>query len=206
MPRPKKTEAQRAEMRGRILDAACDVLLTKGPKELSARTIADRLGVAHMALFTYFPNQAAILEALAAREMARTRAQQAVFEQRAEREDILTVIQEALAYFPAYAKQNPELFHVAWILPIERGEDPERARLRAQANVQHMARLIRIGIERGVLADRNPALAAATVISMVIAPAILFHSGRIPSPEMCDRLGEEMLVAALRYLGKEGSR
>lgn len=203
MPRPKKTEAQRAEMRGRILDAACEVLMTKGTKELSARAIADRLGVAHMALFTYFPNQAAILEALAAREMARIRAQQAVFEQRAEHEDILKVIQEALAYFPVYAKENPELFHVAWILPIERREDPEQARLRAQANVQHMARLIRIGIERGVLVDRSPELAAATVISMVIAPAILFHSGRIPSPEMCDRLGQEMLVAALRYLGKE---
>ena len=64
-----------------------------------------------------------------------------------------------------------------------------------------MARLIGIGIERGVFEDRDPYLAAVTVSSMAIAPLVLYHSGRIESVAMRDRLAEEMLDAAMRYLG-----
>jgi AcrR family transcriptional regulator len=193
-------------MRGRILDAAYDILLEKGRQGLSARAIAERLGVAHMALFTYFLNQAAILQALSEREMGGIHAQQAIFEQRAESEDILQVVREALAFFPDYARKNPKIFQIAWVMPIEAGADPEQTRLRAQSHVRHMARIIRIGVERGVFEARDPELAAAAVISMVISPLILFHTGRIPSPEMTDRLSQEVLVAALRYLKKESVR
>lgn len=47
-----------------ILDAALAVLDEKGPGALSVRGIAARLGVAPNALYTYFPDKAALLRAL----------------------------------------------------------------------------------------------------------------------------------------------
>ena len=100
MPRPRKTETELADMRARILDAAYQVLLERGYQGLSARAIAEKLGVAHMALYTYFPNQAAILQALAEREMAAIHAQQECFERRAESEDIVHVVRGRAGILP----------------------------------------------------------------------------------------------------------
>jgi AcrR family transcriptional regulator len=205
MTRPKKTEEQLQVMRGQILDAAYAILMEKGPQGLSARAIAERLGVAHMTLFTYFANQDAILRALSEREMAKVQMQQDIFEQRAAKEDIVQVVRDALAFFPEFEKKNPNLYHVAWVMILEGTADPQQAQSRTQANVQHIARLIQIGIEQGKFEKRNPLMAAAAVFSMVNTPLIFSHSGRIPSVELRDRLVQEVLEAAMRYLKKEGS-
>ncbi len=65
---------------------------------------------------------------------------------------------------------------------------------------RHLARLIQLGIERDVLTNRDPDLAAATVLSIVNGPLILYHSGRLPDEALRDRMGEETLQAAMDYL------
>jgi AcrR family transcriptional regulator len=203
MPRPKKTESQLQRMREKILDAAYAILLDKGAQGLSARSIAERLGIAHMTLFTYFANQDAILQALSERELAKIQAEQEIFEQRAAKEDIVQVIRDALSFFPEFEQKNPQIYHIAWVRIIEGVEDPQLAQVRMQSNLQHLARLIQIGIERGQFEARSPLLAAAVVFSMINTPLIFWHSGRIPSPAVRDRLVREILEAALRYLKKE---
>ncbi len=200
MPRPKKTEAQLNEMRQRILDAAYAVLLEHGPYGLTSRTIAERVGVTHMALFTYFPNQAAILQALSERETAKMRAPQAEIEQRAAHEDIEPVMAAALSFFVSYAQNNPKAYHLAWVMPELRLETPEQNRRRMQNNVGFLARLIKTGIERGNYTAREPVLAAATVLGMINMPYILFHSGKMVDPDLRDRMAGEALGAALNYL------
>jgi len=205
MPRPKKTEMQRKAMRARILDAAYEILQELGPQGISARAIADRLGMAHMALFTYFQNQPSILRALSERELASIQTRQLVFEERAKREDIRQVIRAALAFYPGLEKENPNVYRLVWVMPADNRDDPEEARLRQQSNVQHLARLIQQGIERGVFEYRDPFLAAAVVFGMVNTPLILFHNGQITSLDLRDRLVEEMLDAALHYLKREAN-
>ena len=200
MPRPPLSEEQRQAMRGRILDAALAVLLKDGPHGLTSRAIADTLGIAHMTLFTYFENQAAIWEALAAREMAPIQAQQETLERRAEHGDIAPVMRAALGVYPRFAAENPELFRLAWMGPQLEGGNMERAQARARTHVSHLARLVRLGIARGVFHDREPVLAAAAVLGMVISPLIMFVNGRIDTPLLRDALVAEMLDAALLYL------
>ncbi len=202
MARPKKTETQLAEMRKRILDAAYELLKEQGHPGLTSRAIADRLGVAHMGLYTYFPNQAAILHALSEREFGNIQTKQQKIEQLAESQNIVDVMRTALAFFPQFEKKNPDVYHLAWMIPLTAVDNIAHAQMRAQSNVQHLARLIEIGINQGVFEKRDPWLAAAAVFGMINTPLILFHSGRLASAAMRDKLVAEMLDAAIRYLAK----
>lgn len=200
MTRPKKTAAQMDSMRTQILDAAYAILLDKGLTGLTSRAIAERLGTAHMTLFTYFENQEAILQALANREMAKVQLLQETFAVRAASEDILTVMRDALLFYPQFEKKNPNLYHVVWVMIFSGQHEAEYPTDRVQTNIQYLSRLIQIGIERGQFVPRDPALAASTVLSMINTPLIFWHSGRIATAEQRDRLIQEMLHAALGYL------
>jgi AcrR family transcriptional regulator len=203
MPRPKKTAAQLETMREQILNTTLCILQEEGPEAITSRAIAERMGVAHMSLYTYFENQAAILRALSKREMAKWQASQRVFEQRAATEDITTVVEDLLKFFITFARENPNLYRMAWVMPEVGGETPEENRLRMQATVGQLAALLHRGIESGVFEPRNPFLAAATVLAMVNTPYTLFHSGKLLDPMLRDQMVDEVLAAALEYLKKK---
>jgi AcrR family transcriptional regulator len=200
MPRPKKTEAQLEEKRHNILDAAYDILLKEGSEGLTSRAIADHIGVTHMTLFTYFPNQAAILQALSAREFAKMRPQQEIFERRAGMEDIQRVVEEMFRYYTDFARKSPNAYRLAWVMPEMGLESLDENRQRMRDTIGYLARIIKIGMTQGCFTVRDPFLAAATVLGMVNMPYILFHSGKIKDPEMRDRMAEEVIGAAMGYL------
>ncbi len=201
MPRPKKTEAQRQATREQILNTAYAILKEEGPQALTSRAIAERLGVAHMSLFyTYFKNQAAILSALRERELEMMRLQQQQFAQRAETEDIVQVVKEALELPIRYARENPHLYYLAWVMPEVGGESLEQNRQRMQGTVEQLARLLKKGMDQGKFVSRDPILAAVTVLGMVNMPYILFQSGKLTDAELRDRIVEETFSAAMRYL------
>jgi AcrR family transcriptional regulator len=200
MPRPKKTIAQLESTRELILDTALKLLQESGPEAITSRAIAEHMGVAHMSLYTYFENQPAILRALTTREMAKWRTTQQNFIQRAEIEDISSVVEELILFVVSFARENPNLYRMAWVLPETGIESPEENRLRMQATVGQLAAIIQIGIDRGEFKSRNPFLAAATVWSMVNMPYILFHIGKIKDPVMREQIMNEIMDAALCYL------
>ncbi len=203
MPRLKKTEAQRQTTREQILDTAYTILQEEGPRALTSRAIAERLGVAHMSLFyTYFENQAAILSALREREVAAMRLQQQLLEQRAETEDIVQVVKEALELPIRYARENPHLYDLAWVMPDVGGESLEQNRQRMQGTVEQLAGLLKKGMDQGKFVPRDPILGAVTVLGMVNMPYILFLSGKLVDAELRDRMVEETFSAAMRYLLK----
>ncbi len=202
MPRPKKTDTQIQAMREQILDAAYAILQESGPQALTSRAIAEQLGVAHMGLFTYFENQAAILNALRERELAKMRVQQQALKQRAETEDIVQVVIEALEFPIRYAQESPNLYYLAWVMPEMGGESLEQNRQRMQGTVEQLARLLKKGMDEGKFESRDPVLAAATALGMVNMPYILFLSGKLVDAELRDRMVEETFSAAMRYLLK----
>jgi AcrR family transcriptional regulator len=203
MPRPKKTPAQLEATREQILDTALVILQESGPESISSRAIAERMGVAHMSLYTYFENQASILHALSQREMAKWRTQQQVFDQRAETENIVRVVEDLLKFFIAFARENPNLYRMAWVMPEMGGESPEENRQRMQVTVGQLAALLQKGMKSGTFEARNPILAAGSVLAMVNAPFILFHSGKIGDPVLRDQMVDEVLSAAMGYLKRK---
>ncbi len=160
------------------------------------------MGVAHMSLFTYFKNQAAILGALRERELAKWHAKQQTFERRAQTEDVTQVVQALLEFYIAFANEDPNLYYLAWVMPEMGAESPAENRRRMMATVEHLANLLELGMERGVFEKRAPFLAASTVLGMVNMPFILFQSGKLIDATLRDSMVDEVLSAAMTYLKK----
>jgi AcrR family transcriptional regulator len=202
MSRPKKTPAQLEATREKILDIALSILQESGPVAVTSRAIAEVLGVAHMSLFTYFENHAAILRALRERELSKWQAQQQDFEQHATPNNIVQVVEGVLRHYIDFAREKPNLYRLAWVMPDFGIESPEENRQRTLNTVGHLAGLLQLGMESGVFENREPLLAAGTVLGIVNTPYILFHSGKLIDPDLRDRMVEEVLVAAMGYLKK----
>lgn len=200
MSPPRKTEEEVEARREEILDAAYAILEAEGPEAISSRAIAERLGIAHMSLYTYFDNQAAILRALSERELSKARGHWWVLEERAQCEDLAQLVEEILVFYGTFARKNPNLYRLAWVMPEVGGESAEQTRQRMQDMVGLLADRIETGMERGDFVRRDPFLAAATVLGMVNMPFILFHSGRLADPALRDRMVDEVLSAAMCYL------
>jgi AcrR family transcriptional regulator len=203
MPRPKKTPDQLASTREKILDVALSILQESGPEALTSRAIAEVLGVAHMSLFTYFKNHAAILRALRERELSKWQEQQQDFEQRATPENIVQIVEDVLRHYIDFARENPNLYRLTWVMPELGIESPEENRQRTLNTVGHLAGLLQLGMESGVFENREPLLSAGTALAMVNIPFILFHNGRLADPAMRDRMVEEVFSAAMGYLKKK---
>lgn len=203
MPRPKKTPAQLESTREKILDIALSILKKEGPEAVTSRAIAEGLGVAHMSLFTYFENHAAILRALRERELSKWQVQQQGFEQRATPENIVQVVEDVLRHYIDFARENPNLYRLTWVMPELGIESPEENRQRTLNTVGHLAGLLQLGMASGVFENREPLLSAGTVLAIVNTPYILFHSGKLIDPIMRDRMVEEVFSAAMGYLKKK---
>ena len=200
MPRRKQTDEQVAAMRERILDAAMALLQENGPDAITIRAIAGRVGVSHMVLYTYFESRAGLLAALRERQRQRTQARYADMLRRAEAGDVREVLREALSFYARMARRRPRVYQVLWALPITSYEPPAEQRHRLEGHLQHLSRLIQLGIERGVCVQRDPLLAAATAFSMVNGPLVLHHNGRLADVALLDAVEAEALEAALTYL------
>ena len=199
MPRPRKTEEEIAEMRQCILDAATELLEEEGPEALSIRRIAKRVGVSHMALYTYFENRGALLTALKERHLGHMRTRRAGLLQKAETGDALTTLRDSLAFYIHFAHTRPRLYQVAWVQPFKGGlfrEPPQNL----ERNLKHLAGLIELCIERGQCVDRDSCVAAATAFCIVNGPQILYHNGRLSDETLRDQVEAEVLDVAMKYL------
>lgn len=201
MPRPKQTEEEREVMRERILDAAHELLMEQGPEALSTRVIADRLGVSHMVLYTYFDNHDALSDALRIRLREEREASRAEALRQAESGDVAGVLRESLARYATMAQEHPALYAFLWVQPISPGgawqEQPHRP---FQGNIRYLAQLAQLGMARGVFVERDPILAAGVAFATVHAPLLFYYSGRLNDESLRDRLSAEALDVAMRYL------
>ena len=74
------------------------------------------------------------------------------------------------------------------------------SQLVGQCNVHHLQRVTQFPFSQGLNQERQPFLAAGTVLAMVNTPFILYHSEKLIDPDLRDRMVEEVLVAAMGYL------
>lgn len=201
MPRPRKTPQQIAEMRERILHAAMGLLEKEGIAGLSIRKIGERLGLSHMVLYTYFKNRNALIETLKERWIERLEAQQKEDLQAAESGDALVVLRDALDRCARLAHEHPQIYRLAWV----HHDTDETVGKRSQytdKEIEHLARLVQLGIERGQCAERDPRLAAAMALCLVNSPHVLYHTERLTDQALYARLESEALQAAVDYLAK----
>jgi len=201
MPRPKKTHEEKHLMRERILDCANAILQEDGPEAMSSRAIAERMGMAHMSLYTYFVNQRDILQTLSEREWTRNRAQIDLIVANLNPDTVVPIVQRVLQYMTTYAVENPNMYKLAWISPHMGFESHEENLARLQDVALHFSSVVGFGIDSGVLIRRDPLVAAITALTMVNSPFFLYYSGKIASMSICKVIADEMYASALQYLG-----
>jgi AcrR family transcriptional regulator len=196
MPRAKKTEQEIEAMRARILDAALVLLKQGGPEEVSTRKIAERIGVSHMLLYSYFKNRAEIIQSLRERGFEEMEAFCAESLRRAETGNALAQIRALLERFIRISHEHPMLYQLAWRRDLSLQADPQNV----TTILEHLSRLIQLSIERGQCINRDPRLAATMAFSVVNGTLMLYHS--LPALGQTDQaeLEREVIEAAVTYL------
>jgi AcrR family transcriptional regulator len=194
------SDEQFAAMQDRILDAAFELLHETGPGSLSIRAIAERAGVSHMGVYTYFDNRDALLAAVRDRQRRRLEARQEELLEQARAGDVCDAIRQALMIHVNFAREHPRAYRLFMVEPITSATQLHHHEARTHEQLRYLQALIEIGIKRGELAVQDSFLAAATTVSMINGPLILHHNGRMSDPDLRDRVVEEMLSIALAYL------
>jgi AcrR family transcriptional regulator len=198
MPRAKRTEQEIEAMRGRILNATLELVRQEGLEGLSIRKIADRVGVSHMLLYSYFENRDAIIQALRERGFGEMEAFFAESLRRAEIGDALVQVRASLGRFIRLAQEYPKLYQLAWRSATSWRVDSQNM----TTSVEHLSQLIRLCIERGQCIKRDPALAAVMVFGIVNGTLMLYHSISALRQVEKAQLETEIIEAAMTYLTK----
>jgi AcrR family transcriptional regulator len=196
MPRAKRTDQEMQAMRARILDAALALLRQEGPEGVSIRKIADRIGVSHMLLYSYFENRAAIMGSLRERGFKEMEAFCVESLRRAESGDALAQVRALLERFIQISREHPMIYQLAWRRDLSLRADPQNVTV----ILEHLSRLIQLCIERGQCTNSDPSLAATVAFSMVNGTLMLYHS--LPALGQTDQaeLEREVIEAAIAYL------
>jgi AcrR family transcriptional regulator len=198
MPRNKRTKQEIKVMRERILDATLELLRKEGLEGVSIRKIADRIGVSHMLLYSYFKNRDAIIKGLRDRGFEEMEAFFAESLRRAEAGDALVQVRASLGRFIEMSHEYPKLYQLAWRIAMPWRVDSRNV----TTSLEHLSRLIQLCIERGQCSRSNPALAAVMVFGIVNGMLMLYHSVSSLGQAKQALLETELIEAAMTYLTK----
>lgn len=205
MPRRKQSEEQVHAMQNRILDATMGLLDEMQPEEISIRKIAEKAGLSHMAIYTYFHDRDALVQSLIARQEGRVRSRFENMLQNSGNEDFVANLKAALQDYVDKAKSRPKLFRILWMLPIKMIHGPSHRKNLLDDQINTMAELIEKGQQKGFFQKKDPHLAAMTLLSIINAPLFLFHMGRLSDVKMRDRMIDETLDLAINYITRKSN-
>jgi AcrR family transcriptional regulator len=195
----RRTEQEIKEMRGRILDATIELVRQEGLEGVSIRKIAERVGVSHMLLYSYFENRAAIIQALRERGFAEMEAFFAESLRRAETGDALVQVRASLGWYIRLSHEYPKLYQLAWRSATSWRVDSQKMTM----SLEHLSQLIQLGIERGQCIERDPALAAVMAFGFVNGTLLMYHSVSALGQIGQAQLETELIEAAMTYLTKQ---
>jgi AcrR family transcriptional regulator len=196
MPRSKRTNEEIEAMRERILDATLALLRQEGLEGVSIRKIADRVGVSHMLLYSYFENRAEIVQSLRERGLREVQAFFAESLRRAETGDALVQLRESLRRFIKLSREHPMVYQLAWRRDVSLPPDPQNV----ASILSHLSQLIRLCIQRGQCSERDHRLAGVMAFSLVNGTLMLYYSLPAVGQTAQAELEREVLEAAMTYL------
>jgi len=199
MPRKKQSKEQVEEMQNQILDATELLLDEIQPEEISIRRIAEKVGVSHMAIYTYFRDRDDLLQALISRQEERLSRRFEKVLQSSRSEDFIFNLKGALRDYMNQAKAKPRLFKLLWALPIKK-ENGFSSKVNLEDQMNPLINYVKDGQQKDVFQKKDPRLVAMTLLSILNAPLFLCHLGRLSDAKLRDRLIDESLEVAMEYI------
>ncbi len=214
MPRPRLTEEERQAMRNRILDAADAVALESGPRAVSSRSIAEKMGTSHMVLYTYFENLEQVYEAMQTRRVEQLGQTLGQLTERARSEGADKVLYEALLSLLENTKVHPRMADMPIIIAAhhKREGSPDHQRVPHKKGrhsfikgiiqkdlVSWGKEVIVIGQEQGVFCQGDATDMTETVVAIVYG-VILSWRVRFVHDEKIDELYGRAVDMVMSYL------
>ena len=178
MKRRRAPRGSGEQLREEILDATTELLLETGhAKEVSIRSVAQRVGVTPPSIYLHFADKDALLDAVCARyfekldeEMQRVAADQPSMI------DVLRA--QGLAYV-RFALKTPELYRIAMMGESREGSDVDMA-LNSSAFV-HMRNSVESLIEEGIYPPCDPITQALELWTAAHGVAALLIVATVPA-------------------------
>jgi AcrR family transcriptional regulator len=209
-----KTEARRAEARGRIVEAARELIAEGGYVAAQVAAVAERAGVAVGTVYRHFPSKSDLFA-----EVFREASQHEVDAMRHAIERTEGPAPERIAAgVETFARRALRGRRLAWALlaePVDPAVEAERLEFRHSYR-DLMTEVIRDGIEAGDLPDQDADVTAAALIGAVgeamvgpLSPTHSHNGSRLAArPRITD---PEALIASLtefctRAIGEEHAR
>ena len=198
-----RTEARRAEARGRIVAAARELIAEGGYVAAQVAPVAEKAGVAVGTVYRHFPSKSDLFA-----EVFREASQHEVDAMRAAIERTEgTAAERIAAGIEAFARRALRGRRLAWALlaePVDPAVEAERLEFRHSYR-DLMAEVIRAGIEAGELPQQDVDATAASLIGAVgeamVGPLSPTTNGGDP-----DVLIASLITFCTRAIGEEKAR
>jgi AcrR family transcriptional regulator len=186
-----KTQARKAEVRQRLVDAALAMVSTGGFGALTMAGVAAQAGIATGAVYKHFESKAQlcaeVFRIATEKEVAVVRDTAQGAGSASER------LQHAIGAFAERALRNPRLAYALIAEPVDALVDAERLRYR-QAYADVFVGLVEHGMRAGEFAEQVPSVSAAALVG-VIAEAL---TGPLSPQHAQEPLSGGPLIAAIQ--------
>lgn len=200
MARPKNTPEKIERMRNSMMDAVVSLLDEISPDKVSIRMIAEKVGVSHMVFYTYFKDRDEIMKVLIEREKNSINDHFSSKIEKAKEGSVKVVIEEVLREYAELSKEHPKIFRLFWMDTSEKRGRKAKEFNHLNESFVSLAKLLKMGMDKGEFTRRNDRLASATVMAIINGPIIMNQCKKLPEDITCPELLDEILKAIFAYL------
>lgn len=149
------------DLKEQIIDAAREVLLSRGYRHFSLRKIAGEIGVSATSIYLHFENKDDLVHSLIdeAIEHLNTRLQASVLQG----DDPVTKLEALAREYVSFALEHPREYQVIYLVSSEEMTRYPREKFRrARKGYDIVTSVLQEGVEAGIIAEEKPRMAAYT--------------------------------------------
>ncbi|HVQ41276.1 MAG TPA: TetR/AcrR family transcriptional regulator [Vicinamibacterales bacterium] len=195
-----RQERDREQVHRRILDAAQELFVAEGYRNVSIRKIAEKVEYSPAALYSYFPSKDDLFFALA--EEGFRKLFEFTNEPMGVAGDPLDAIRQGFLRYYQFSRQHPEYFELMFVDRSVPKISHEWERFGfVQQMIDEVCAVIKRGIDQGLFPpDTNPEVAFHILWAAVHGPATVAVCDRLAPDENPDALARDTLEAAIAGL------
>jgi len=195
-----RQEREREEVRSRILDAARELFVAEGYRNVSIRKIAEKVEYSPAALYSYFPSKDDLFFALA--EEGFRKLSEFTNDPAATTGDPLTAIRDGFMRYYQFSRAHPEYFELMFVdRSVPKISHEWEGFGFVQQMIDEVCAVIKRGIDQGLFpSDTNPDVAFHILWAAIHGPATVAVCDRLAPDENPDALARDTLEATIAGL------
>ena len=195
-----RQERDREQVRSRILDAARELFVAEGYRNVSIRKIAEKVEYSPAALYSYFPSKDDLFFALA--EEGFRKLSEFTNDPAAATGDPLTAIRDGFMRYYQFSRTHPEYFELMFVdRSVPKISHEWEGFSFVQQMIDEVCAVIKRGIDQGLFpSDTDPVVAFHILWAAIHGPATVAVCDRLAPDENPDALARDTLEAAIAGL------